>query len=184
MMTARNILIALVALAIMTLGLSDVGAATITWDGGGSDNVWTTPGNWSDDLAPHPGADYEIVGAYAESPNSTSNVFAGDSLTIRNGANLRFYRHQGGTVQWCKQDIPNLSVQDASLLSARADWGAARFWFPRSIDFTGNSQMAFTYQNYWAEYHLRGGMTGSGTMTVAGPNSGFNSSSTVELGGG
>jgi len=184
MTTVRNILIGLVALAIMTLGLSEVGAA-ITWDaGGGGNTLWTTGANWSDDNPPTAGNDYDINGAYlARSPDSTSNVFAGDSLTVRNGATLRFYRHQGGGAQWCQQNIPGLSVQDAAL-SAQADWGAARFWFPKSVDFTGSSAMAFTYQNYWAEYHLRDGMTGSGTMTVAGPNSGFNSSSVVELGGG
>src|SRR5215207_10133456 len=29
--------------------------AVATWDGGGSDNNWTTPANWIDDVAPQPG---------------------------------------------------------------------------------------------------------------------------------
>ena len=31
--------------------------AVATWDGGGADDRWTTPGNWAGDTAPAPGDD-------------------------------------------------------------------------------------------------------------------------------
>ena len=35
--------------------LTAIGPATSTWDGGGPDNLWTTPANWVGDVAPQPG---------------------------------------------------------------------------------------------------------------------------------
>jgi len=43
----------------MTMSMLFLGAAaqaaTVTWDGGGTDNNWTTPANWSGDAAPAAG---------------------------------------------------------------------------------------------------------------------------------
>ena len=92
-------------------------AATVTWDADGSNDLWTTPENWSDNLAPVAGNDYVVSGAgvIVRPPDATSNTFAGDSLTISNGAVLNLYRTNGGSYFNVNHSIPNLTVSNAEI---------------------------------------------------------------------
>jgi hypothetical protein len=60
--------------------------AVLTWDGGGSDNNWTTAANWVGDVAPVAGADLVFTGRVGTTPN---NDFAAgtafSSITFTNG---------------------------------------------------------------------------------------------------
>src|SRR5690349_18331137 len=69
-MRARRVLTVLATLAIASCNASTPstetsasalsGAASITWDGGGGDGLWSNPLNWSGDALPGPGASIVI----------------------------------------------------------------------------------------------------------------------------
>src|ERR1043166_7119118 len=86
----------LFALLILSLQLSSCLAATRTWDGGGTDNNWTTATNWVGDIAPLPGDDLVFPASAAQLSNSNnfpagtgfnSISFTGEGYTI-GGSNL------------------------------------------------------------------------------------------------
>lgn len=58
------------------LGVFKSYAVTRTWDGGGSDNNWTTAANWSTDIAPIAGDDIVFSGSTRTTP---SNDFAANT---------------------------------------------------------------------------------------------------------
>ena len=71
----------------MTMSMLFLGAAaqaaTVTWDGGGTDNNWTTPANWSGDAAPAAGDTLAFSGGTRTAAANTyaaDTVFAGLSL--------------------------------------------------------------------------------------------------------
>ncbi len=65
-------------------------ATTRTWDGGGTDNNWSSPANWTDDIAPVAGDLLVFAGDLRTSSNNDfpagtmfdSITFAGDGLTL------------------------------------------------------------------------------------------------------
>src|SRR5215471_13358268 len=44
--------------------------ATLTWDGGGANDNWTTAANWVGDVAPNPGDDLVFAGTVRLTPNN------------------------------------------------------------------------------------------------------------------
>jgi autotransporter-associated beta strand protein len=52
--------------------------AVATWDGGGANNLWSTPQNWVGDVAPHPGDDLVFPAGAAQVSNT--NDFAAGTL--------------------------------------------------------------------------------------------------------
>ncbi|MCA9209652.1 MAG: hypothetical protein KDA55_14905, partial [Planctomycetales bacterium] len=65
--------------------------ATIVWDGGGADANWTTPENWSSDVAPITGDDLIFpvgglqktnINDFPPSTNFGSMLFVGDSYVV------------------------------------------------------------------------------------------------------
>ena len=75
---------------IVTLtDVTGVSATTKTWDGGGSDNNWTTAANWVGDLAPLAGDALVFAGSVRLAPNNNyaaATSFA--SITFDNTADL------------------------------------------------------------------------------------------------
>ncbi|MCB1133051.1 MAG: hypothetical protein KDN05_18150, partial [Verrucomicrobiae bacterium] len=120
------------------LAATSLHAVTINWDGGGANNLWSTPENWSDDLAPTASNDYVVDAATVRSPNSTSFPFDGDSLTIQNGAVLELYR-TGGTGTFAKP----LTVS-ASTLRLNGDANTTTYRLSQPVAFSGACNVDFT----------------------------------------
>jgi hypothetical protein len=51
--------------------------AIATWDGGGTNNLWTTPANWAGDVAPQPGDDLAFPSGVSQ--KTATNDFAANS---------------------------------------------------------------------------------------------------------
>lgn len=87
-----------------------VQAAVVTWDGGGTNFSWTLPENWSDDLVPSGGNDYVISASSALAPaDANPGDFPGDSLTLNNGAYLRY------VVPGATTHVDTLTVSNATV---------------------------------------------------------------------
>ena len=56
------------AFIILASGSFGSASAQISWDGGGSDNIWSTAANWSDDSIPTAGNDYVVDAATVQAP--------------------------------------------------------------------------------------------------------------------
>lgn len=154
--TTQSPLIATI-LASATVPLS----AQITWDGGGANNLWSTPENWSDDTIPTAGNDYVVDAATARSPNSTSFPFDGDSLTVQNGATVLLYKTSGtGTFS------APLAVKDSTL---QVDGNAytTTYRLSQPVAFSGTCTVDFTLNpGYTGNLYFDGGLTGSGTLAI------------------
>ncbi len=63
---------------VMAIGMlvNPVVAATVTWDGGGTGDLWSTPENWSTDLAPVVADDVELDGSISQGPIIDETVTA------------------------------------------------------------------------------------------------------------
>src|SRR5689334_12945575 len=61
-----------------------VAPAVATWDGGGTNNHWTTPANWVGDVAPHPGDDlvFPLVAARRTNVNNLLEGTAFRSISV------------------------------------------------------------------------------------------------------
>ncbi len=57
----RNFVLCVSALAALLAGPSSVQAADIYWDGGGADDLWTTPENWVGDVVPNDTTDLGLI---------------------------------------------------------------------------------------------------------------------------
>ncbi len=57
----RNFIHCVSALAVLLAGASSVQAADIYWDGGGADDLWTTPENWVGDAVPNDTTDLGLI---------------------------------------------------------------------------------------------------------------------------
>lgn len=66
--------------------LTDVARPTRVWDGGGSDNNWTTAANWDYDLAPVAGDDLQFAGTTRLAPNNDFSATSFKSIGFNVGA--------------------------------------------------------------------------------------------------
>ena len=81
----KRLVMAVMVLAAMTVGQ----AATYTWDGGGSDNSWTTVGNWSSDNNDAPNGPTGTGKVYIQ-PDSPTNVVMGSDVDVSMSSHLYF----------------------------------------------------------------------------------------------
>ncbi len=100
--------------SVVLAGLTSFGsAATMTWDGGGADEDWLTPENWTGDVVPGPGDDVVFDGTSSKNASMSSgtvdiNTFTmepgyGGTLSALAAADIRFrgdFIQNGGTVNW------------------------------------------------------------------------------------
>jgi len=73
--------------ALISLGVMTASAAADTWNGGGSDNNWSTAGNWTSDLTPLPGDSLVFGSGVHTTP--TNDFAAGtifDGITFSSGS--------------------------------------------------------------------------------------------------
>ena len=90
--------------------LTDVGpATTVTWDGGGSDNNWNTPGNWVGDVVPSAG-DVLIFAGSTQLTNN-NNLMADTSFTSITFDNTAGLFVLGGTGITLTSGITNNDAQ-------------------------------------------------------------------------
>ena len=78
-----NIICYVLLLLFPTIGFMSDDAI---WDGGGGDNLWTTPENWTDDLLPASDADVIIDSLYTVVFNAQE--YTVESVNLKNGAHL------------------------------------------------------------------------------------------------
>ncbi|MCP5532038.1 MAG: autotransporter-associated beta strand repeat-containing protein [Akkermansiaceae bacterium] len=154
------------------LAATSLHAVTINWDGGGADNVWTTPENWSDDLAPSAGVfpatnDYVADAATVSSPSGVDTVtFAGDSLTVQNGATLRLYRANGGATKTVTHTIPGLTVNN-SQIRPESQTATCYHHLATPVAFTGTNTLWMNENSgYTMNFYFDAAITGSGSIAI------------------
>lgn len=83
----RSFLTTLMGFCLVSLSIP-VRAATIVWDGGGSDNTWHNNQNWAGDVAPATTSPYDVVEFSGNvQPNVTLNTDGyAETLTFNSGA--------------------------------------------------------------------------------------------------
>ena len=72
--------------AVLCFTAGNAWAADRTWDGGGTGDDWTTPGNWSDDTVPGGGDTAYINTTAAGTPEINSTVTNIKLFTLADGA--------------------------------------------------------------------------------------------------
>ncbi|MBK1829299.1 PEP-CTERM sorting domain-containing protein [Verrucomicrobiaceae bacterium R5-34] len=165
-------------LSLMSLPLS---AATVSWDGGGADSLWETADNWSDDAVPSSGNDYVVDANTVRTADVSTNTFAGDSLTVQNGAVLNLYRTNGGGYFTVSHTINSLTVSDAEL-RPESSVGSIGHILTNSVHFTGSNTINMNYNSgYTTLMFLDGGLTGSGTIAITRDSTG--STRSLSIGG-
>ncbi len=85
MLTSRQLGMALLTVGALCMPFISL-AATKTWDGGGSDNLWSTPANWSSDTRPGTGDTIIFDGTGKKDAIILSNSFKYDIGELRLGA--------------------------------------------------------------------------------------------------
>jgi len=145
--------------------------AIVTWDAGGSDDIWSTAANWDNDLAPSGTSPYLVDGASIQDPGDNDNVtprtytFGGDSLTLRNGATLFLKKKNTGGVDEIHEYISNLTI-DNSTIRQRSFTRICRHYMENSVEICGDSTIYFQGGDYGSHLSMNDGMTGSGTLRV------------------
>lgn len=186
----KSILCAL-GMAVLMAGVAQ--AYTITWDGGGANQVWTTVANWDNDQPPASGNDYVVDGVYTIRPvDSNTDTFPGDSLTVTNNARFFLYRTNSGGGITATHTYNNLTIANAKL-DPSSSGGSLTHTFPSQITLLGANTMNFASGgSYTIAMNLNGGVTGSGslnvtrssqgstrTLTLSGDNSGYSGNWTI-----
>lgn len=160
---------ALLLSSLLTLPLH---AASVFWDGGGSNQLWDTPENWSDNAAPSAANDYVVDNATVRSPDASSTSFAGNSLTIQNGAVLNLYRTNTGSYFNNNHAIPGLSVSNAEIRPESSN-GSIAHTLTNALALSGANTVNMTQRsNYTMHLFLGGAITGSGSLNVTRSNTG------------
>lgn len=154
---------ALLLSSLLTLPLH---AASVFWDGGGSNQLWDTPENWSDNAAPSAANDYVVDNATVRSPDASSTSFAGNSLTIQNGAVLNLYRTNIGSYFNNNHAIPGLSVSNAEIRPESSN-GSIAHTLTNALALSGANTVNMTQRsNFTMNLFLGGAITGSGSLNV------------------
>ncbi|WP_338286659.1 autotransporter-associated beta strand repeat-containing protein [Luteolibacter sp. LG18] len=142
-------------------------ADTISWVGTTTGD-WTTSSNWSNNAAPAAGNAYVVSGtgkAILSPSGGGALTFAGDSLTVSNGAILRLYSTSSGTTT-STDTIPNLTVNGATISPASnngsvtgvlANQAALANAVTVEMNDTGSFTNTLTFNN---------GFTGTGSLTI------------------
>lgn len=114
-----------------------------TWDGGGGDNKWTTPGNWEGDVAPNPGDDLVFpVGVprlsndnnFAAGTAFGSVLLSGNTYTITGNS----VKLAGGMSSQGSNNSFGLNVQLTGS-STLGNTGGSTFTLGGTIDLNGHN---------------------------------------------
>ena len=167
MQTLTRLTSASLALALAGPALS----ATVTWDGEGANNQWSNADNWSDNAAPSAGNDYVVDGVLFRSPDASSNAFAGDALTVQNGAVFNLYRTNGGGYFNVTHSFTTLNLDNAEL-RPQSSVGSIGHTVTGNLVFTGantlnlNENSAYTMRLILGTDGGGHTLTGSGTLNI------------------
>lgn len=145
-------------------------SATVNWDGEGANNQWSTADNWSDNAAPSAGNDYVVDGVLFRSPDATTNTFAGDSLTVQNGAVFNLYRTNGGGYFNVNHNFNTLNLDNAEL-RPQSSVGSIGHTVNGSMVFTGANTINMNENSSFTMRMILGTdgddtLTGSGTLVL------------------
>jgi uncharacterized Zn-binding protein involved in type VI secretion len=140
---AASVLLLFSLISVLFLFLQPAQGATVTWDGGGADNNWSTPENWSTDLVP--GSSDSVVFDGTSSKNVTVDV--SDQVT-----NFTVSDAYAGTITQ-QEDLVitgNLSldsafVVDGALLDIRSN---ANFLNDADFSLTNTTDRLRIYRNF------------------------------------
>lgn len=146
-------------------------AATFTWDGGGSDNNFTSGLNWSGDVAPDRSASADLIfaGTTRLTPNANWGGWTVNSLTFGNTAGA--FTLSGGELTIGAGGVVNNSantqtIQNQIKLSADQTWNAADGAIVSTGYFSGNSKnLTLTGAS---AITIGGQLNGVGTLNLAG----------------
>jgi autotransporter-associated beta strand protein len=144
---------------------------TRVWDGGGANNLWSTPENWVGDTAPAEGDDLEFpnIAAQAINVNDFPDGTTFNSLRFNGGG----YRLQGARIALnagigaVSRSGPNelalpLTLNTNQAISANLD----PLHISSPID-TAGSTLAIEHPLYEGEVHITGVISGSGGVSKA-----------------
>jgi hypothetical protein len=167
MKLTRNLFLAVVLVSAAALCANKAHAADITWVGTNT-GTWLTTTNWSNAEVPSSGNTYTVDGSgkTINNPDTSSNVFAGDSLTVKNSAVLRLFRTNGGTNINITNTIPNLTL-DAATITVASSSGSITQILANQVTLANaavvemNGGGGFTNQ-----LTFNNGFTGSGTLAL------------------
>lgn len=146
--------------------ISSLDGATISWDAGGSTDVWNVAENWSDDAAVSASNDYVVSGSgnVVQSIDANTSSFAGGSLEVSNGAVLRLFRTNGGTALTASHAITNLVVEDASV-QFHSSLGSVTHLLSNPVTFLGTVAISGDTGSYTNQLTLNG-VSGSGQVNL------------------
>ncbi|MHA3775618.1 beta strand repeat-containing protein [Verrucomicrobiota bacterium sgz303538] len=162
--------------ALLVMKTLSANAGTV-WDGGGSDNLWNTPANWNDNVAPVPGQTVDLTfgGTVRLTPN---NNFAAseDFHSITFGANAGAFTLSGNAVDLFGK-IENLSTAPQTIafdIAVNSGQSGTGEFNPVNGDLFINSANVFTNGN---TLHVKGANTKTitfGANTVISQAGSFN----------
>src|SRR4051812_26213713 len=89
--------------------------AIATWDGGGANNLWSTPQNWAGDIAPNPGDDLVFPASAAQTTN-VNDLAADTSYRVLN-INAGGYQISGNALQLSTSLTANIGSGGLSAVS-------------------------------------------------------------------
>ena len=165
-------------LAPLALFIPQASAATVTWDGEGSDNNWSTATNWSADTVPSNGdtlvfptsvdadtttGDDRLLNNDLSSMSFAGIQVTGDYIT----SDYDYYNIDGNafTITGNIAGNPNTNETPYLKLSTDITLGAAGLEIA-SVQSTGGIT-AGTYSFFLKGSHFDGGLSGSGGVTVS-----------------
>lgn len=162
--------------AVFGLGLATSSEAQVVLndpgDGAAGTTSWNVAGRWSDALAPSAGKDYAntVSGRLLRTPNNGgSTTFAGNSLTLSNGATLLHKGNSNTTVT-----VSDLRLSNGGMVGV-VDSG-------RTLTFAGNMSIGGTGGVFSVTQNLGTTMVIASTVTGSAPLSKINPG-TVRLDG-
>jgi autotransporter-associated beta strand protein len=153
-----------VRLGLVGLTAAGVRAATFTWNGGGADNKWSTPGNWEGD-AGAPAAGDALVFAGSAQLNNINDLAAGTAfagITFPGGAGAFTL---GGNAVTLDGDVVNLSTA-AKTINLPMALSGIRTFFGSNAAFTVNGALS---GSGGLEAAVTNTLTLSGNNTYEGP---------------
>lgn len=109
----KILMFSLTAFFCFAVSATQANAATLTWDGGGGDNNWSTSANWSGDVVPT-SADAVIFNATSVKNSVIDTAFTVNSVAVNNG-------YSGTITQNAALTTTGSFVQNAGTFQGGAD---------------------------------------------------------------
>ena len=156
---------------IIASGLAS--ATTYTWDGGGGDNNWQTPGNWNPDVAPAAGTTSDLIFA-----GSTRLTASNDFTALSDFGSLSFGSGAGAFVLGGNSITLNGNITNSSSNLQTITLATALASGPHTVTTNASGDVTIS-----GAVSGGGGLlkAGAGTLTLSGGNS-FTGGTTISAG--